>query len=51
MKKSVYEEACRKAEEMFEKAHIILTPEEKERLEVADFSRDGLEQTGLPVIF
>ncbi len=29
MKKSVYEEACRKAEEMFEKAHIILSRKKK----------------------
>ena len=50
MKKSVYEEACRKAEEMFEKAHIILTPEEKERLEVADFGLNDLKQTGLQLI-
>ena len=50
MKKSVYEEARRRALELYEKAHIVLTPEEQERLEVADFGLGRLEDTGLEIV-
>ena len=50
LKKSVYEEARRRALELYEKAHIVLTPEEQERLEVADFGLGRLEDTGLEIV-
>lgn len=50
MKQSVYEQARQRALELYEKAHIVLTPEEKERLEVADFGLGRLEETGLQIV-
>ena len=50
MKRSQYEEARRKALEMYEKAHIILTDKEKEGLEVADFGLEDLWNTGLEIV-
>ena len=50
MKKAVYEEACHKALEYFERAQIVLTESEKENLEVADFGLDDLERTGLQLV-
>ena len=50
MKRSQYEEARRKALEMYEKAHIILTDKEKEGVEVADFGLEDLWNTGLEIV-
>ena len=50
MKKEIYEQARQKALSMYEKAHIILTPEEKAHLEVADFGLGDLEHTGLELV-
>lgn len=50
MKKEIYEAAKSRALEYYEKAHIILTDEEKNRLEVADFGLNDLENTGLELI-
>lgn len=50
MKKSVYEDARRRALELYEKARIVLTQEEKDRLEVADFGLGELEKTGLQIV-
>ena len=50
MKQSVYEQARQRALELYEKAHIVLTPEEKEHLEVADFGLGRLEETGLQIV-
>ena len=50
MKKEVYEKARQAALEIYEKAHIILTQEEKENLEVADFGLGDLEHTGLEIV-
>ena len=50
MKRSQYEEARRKALEMYEKAHIILTDKEKEGLEVEDFGLEDLWNTGLEIV-
>ena len=36
-----------KAIELFEQCGILLTPEEKDRIEVADFGLERLEETGL----
>ena len=50
MKKSVYEDARRRALELYEKAHIVLTQEEKDHLEVADLGLGRLEETGLQIV-
>ena len=50
LKKEVYEKARQAALEIYEKAHIILTQEEKENLEVADFGLGDLEHTGLEIV-
>lgn len=50
MKRAVYEQARRRALEFYEKAHIVLTEQEKENIEVADFGLDDLETTGLELV-
>lgn len=45
-----YDFAKARALEYFTKAGIILTEEEKEKIEVADFGLDELERTGLELI-
>lgn len=50
MKKQTIAEARKKAETFFEKAHIVLTEEEKAGIEVADFGLDRLESTGLELV-
>src|SRR5947207_9364566 len=44
------EEAARGANEYLRRAGIVLTPEETERIEVADFGLGDLERTGLELI-
>lgn len=44
--KQIRERAC----EYFEKAHIVLTSEEKENIEVADFGLGDIENTGLELV-
>jgi D-lyxose ketol-isomerase len=48
--KQQYEEARKKTLEYFEKAHIVLTEEEKNNIEVADFGLSELEIHGLQLI-
>lgn len=50
VKKETYEKARVRALEYYEKAHIILTDEEKKNIEVADFGLDDLDQTGLQLV-
>ena len=50
MTREVYLQACKKALEYYEKAHIILSPLEKEKIEVADFGLNDLENTGLEIL-
>jgi D-lyxose ketol-isomerase len=45
-----YQAAVERAAGMLEKAGIVLTPKELERLEVADFGLNELEKTGLEII-
>ncbi len=45
-----YKNAVARAEEMLRKAGIVITPEEHERFEVADFGLGELEKTGLEII-
>lgn len=44
------EQARERALEFYEKAHIVLTQEEKNRIEVADFGLNDLEHTGLQLL-
>lgn len=48
--KTQLENARKRALEYFEKAGIILTDEEKNNIEVADFGLDDLEKTGLEIV-
>lgn len=48
--KSQYESARKRALEYFEKAGIVLTEEEKNDIEVADFGLSDLENQGLELI-
>lgn len=50
MKLKEYESIKAQALELFDKAHIILTDEEKNGLEVADFGLYKVEDTGLQLI-
>ncbi|MDD2361417.1 MAG: D-lyxose/D-mannose family sugar isomerase [Oscillospiraceae bacterium] len=50
MLKETYEGAKKRALEMYDKAHIVLTEKEKENLEVADFGLGDLENSGLEIV-
>lgn len=50
MKKEVLESARKKALEYYEKAAIVLTQQEKENIEVADFGLNDLENIGLILV-
>ena len=50
MKRSVFEKMRNSALEYYEKAHIVLTGEEKDRIEVADFGLDMVEKVGLQLL-
>lgn len=50
MKKSVYEKMRLSALQYYQKAGIVLTEEEKARIEVADFGLDMVEQVGLQLL-
>lgn len=39
-----------KGKEIFEKAHIVITPEEAQRIEVVDLGLDEIEKTGLLIL-
>lgn len=48
--KKLYEDARARALEYFDKACIVLTGDEKDKIEVADFGLGDLENTGLELI-
>ncbi len=50
MKREAYEKQARLAIEMYEKAKIVLTDEEKGRIEVVDFGLNEIEVNGLQII-
>lgn len=50
MKKETYEVQVQKALEYYEKAGIVLSDAEKEKIEVADFGLDNVEQIGLQIL-
>ena len=50
MKRSEMKKCAQRAVEMFEKAHIFLTDEEKANIEVADFGLGRIENVGLELI-
>ena len=50
MKREVYEDARQRTLAYFDKAGIVLTQQEKDRVEVADFGLNDLERTGLEIV-
>ncbi|MBN2365243.1 MAG: D-lyxose/D-mannose family sugar isomerase [Calditrichaeota bacterium] len=50
MKKDLVRNYQQKAHDMLRKAHIVITPEEKENIEVADFGLDDIENIGLQIV-
>ncbi|MBQ2667358.1 MAG: D-lyxose/D-mannose family sugar isomerase [Clostridia bacterium] len=50
MKRDVYNEQVRKALAYFEKAHIVLTDEEKAAVEVVDFGKNIVDELGLQIV-
>ncbi len=50
MKREIYEAAKSRFLAMMEAAHIVLSPQERDRVEVADFGLNDLERTGLELI-
>ena len=50
MKKAEVLEAKKKALEMYEKASIVLTQQEKENIEIADFGLGKFYDTGLSIV-
>ena len=50
MKRQEYNEQVRRALELFDKAGIVLTDEEKQTMEVADFGQGRVNELGLQLI-
>ncbi len=50
MKRSEYEKQAALAKEMYEKAGIVLTDEEKRQIEVADFGQGQVSRLGLQLV-
>ena len=50
MKRAEYDNQVKKALEYYEKANIILTEEEKQNVEVADFGRGMVNELGLQLV-
>ena len=48
--KKTYEEFKNKALELYSKAHIVLTEEEKNNIEVSDFGLNDMENVGLQLV-
>ena len=50
MKKSEYEQIASEAFALYEKAHIVLTEEEKSHLEITDYALGNVRETGTEII-
>lgn len=50
MKKELFKEVQKKAYEMYQKAHIVLTEEEKNNIEVADLGLNDIYTSGLQIV-
>ncbi len=50
MKRSEYEKQVQLALEYFDRAHIVLTEEEKQNIEVADFGKGVVNELGLQLL-
>ena len=50
MKRKEYDEQVKAALEYYEKAHIVLTEEEKQNVEVADFGKGMVKELGLQLV-
>ena len=50
MTKKEFAERQRRTADMFARAHIVITPEERERIEIADLGLGDYERTGLGIL-
>ena len=50
MKKEIYEMVRKKAIDLYDQAHIVLSEQEKEHIEVADFGLGDIFRTGLQLV-
>ena len=50
MKREIYERQVQRALDMYEKANIILTEQEKKNIEVVDFEIGIVDEVGLQMI-
>ncbi len=50
MKREVYQRKVKEALDLYEKAHIVLSEEEKGRIEVADLGLDRVDEIGLEIL-
>ena len=50
MTKAEFERRQRETAELFARARIVITPQERERIEIADFGLDRYEDTGLGIL-
>ena len=50
MKRTTYETQVKKALEMFRKANIVISEDEKKNVEVADFGLDNVDNVGLQLV-
>ena len=50
MKRKEYDEQVKEALDFYEKAHIVLTEEEKQNVEVADFGKGMVKKLGLQLV-
>lgn len=50
MKKEIYENVRQQVLNYYEKAHIVLTEDEKNKIEIADFGLNDLEHIGLNLV-
>lgn len=50
MTKETYERCAARALSYYEKAHIVLSEEEKQKIEVVDFGLDDIEHIGLEIL-
>lgn len=50
MKRTTYDSQVKKALEMFKKANIVISEDEKKNVEVADFGLDNVDNVGLQLV-
>ena len=50
MKKQEYDQIAREAFALYERAHIVLTDEEKSNLEITDYALGNVRETGTEIV-